>query len=149
MNLFQNKQDIIYLWNLHLSWERKTEEESGSLTSVQLLSHVQLLACDPMDCGTPGFPVHQLLELTQTHVHRVSNAIQPSHPWLQTILQSYSDQNTTILAQRVIDQWNRIKKKPRNTPTYLWSIRETRTYNGEKTISSISGAGKTGQLLVK
>ena len=37
--------------------------------------------CDPMDCSTPGFPVHhQLLELTQTHVHRVSDAIQPSHP---------------------------------------------------------------------
>ena len=34
-----------------------------------------------MDCSTPGFPVHyQLLELTQTHVHRVSDAIQPSHP---------------------------------------------------------------------
>ena len=37
--------------------------------------------CNPMDCSTPGFPVHhQLLELTQTHVHRVSDAIQPSHP---------------------------------------------------------------------
>ena len=36
--------------------------------------------CDPMDCGTPGFPVHhQLPELTQTHVHRVGDAIQPSH----------------------------------------------------------------------
>ena len=34
-----------------------------------------------MDCNTPGFPVHhQLLELTQTHVHWVSDAIQPSHP---------------------------------------------------------------------
>ena len=34
-----------------------------------------------MDCSTPGFPVpHQLLELTQTHVHWVSDAIQPSHP---------------------------------------------------------------------
>ena len=33
------------------------------------------------DCNTPGFPVHhQLPELTQTHVHRVGNAIQPSHP---------------------------------------------------------------------
>ena len=36
---------------------------------------------DPMDCSTPGFSVHhQLLEPTQTHVHRVSDAIQPSHP---------------------------------------------------------------------
>ena len=37
--------------------------------------------CDPMDCSTPGFPVHhQLPEPTQTHIHRVSDAIQPSHP---------------------------------------------------------------------
>ena len=37
--------------------------------------------CNPMDCSTPGFPVHhQLLELTQTHVHPVGDAIQPSHP---------------------------------------------------------------------
>ena len=37
--------------------------------------------CDPMDCSTPGLPVyHQLPEFTQTHVHWVSDAIQPSHP---------------------------------------------------------------------
>ena len=37
--------------------------------------------CDPMDCSMPVFPVHrQLPEPTQTHVHRVSGAIQPSHP---------------------------------------------------------------------
>ena len=35
--------------------------------------------CDPMDCSSPGFPVHhQFLELAQTHVHRVDDAIQPS-----------------------------------------------------------------------
>ena len=37
--------------------------------------------CNPMNCSTPGLPVHhQLLEFTQTHVHRVGDAIQPSHP---------------------------------------------------------------------
>ena len=37
--------------------------------------------CDPMDCSMPGLPVHhQLLELAQTHVHQVSDAIQPSYP---------------------------------------------------------------------
>ena len=36
--------------------------------------------CNPVDCATPSFPVHhQLLELAQTHVHKVSDAIQPSH----------------------------------------------------------------------
>ena len=39
------------------------------------------ILCDPMDCSMPGFPVHhQLLEFTQTHVHQVDDAIQPSHP---------------------------------------------------------------------
>ena len=37
--------------------------------------------CDPMNSSTPGLPVHhQLLEFTQTHVHRVGDVIQPSHP---------------------------------------------------------------------
>ena len=37
--------------------------------------------CDPMNRSTPGLPVHhKLLEFTETHVHRVSDAIQPSHP---------------------------------------------------------------------
>ena len=50
-----------------------------SMCSVQLFNCVRL--CDPMDCSTPGFPVHnQLPELTQTHVQRVTDAIQPSHP---------------------------------------------------------------------
>ena len=45
------------------------------------------MLCDPMDCSTPGFPVHhQLLELTQTHVHQVSDAIQPSHPLSSLLL---------------------------------------------------------------
>ena len=40
-----------------------------------------LTLCDPMDCSTPGFPVHhQLPEFTQTHVYQVGDAIQPSHP---------------------------------------------------------------------
>ena len=40
-----------------------------------------LTLCNPVDCSTPGFPVHhQLLEFIQTHVHHVGDAIQPSHP---------------------------------------------------------------------
>ena len=45
------------------------------------VSQSRLILCDPMDCSMPGFPVHhQLPEFTQTHVHCVSDAIQPSHP---------------------------------------------------------------------
>ena len=51
--------------------------------SVQFSSVTQLCLtlCDPMNRSAPGLPVHhQLPEFTQTHVHRVSDAIQPSHP---------------------------------------------------------------------
>ena len=50
-----------------------------TVRSDQSLSRVRL--CDPMNHSTPGLPVHhQLPEFTQTHIHRVSDAIQPSHP---------------------------------------------------------------------
>ena len=55
------------------------------LTSAQFSSVAQscLTVCDHMNRSTPGLPVHhQLLEFVQTHVHRVSDAIQPSHPLL-------------------------------------------------------------------
>ena len=51
--------------------------------SLQFRSVAQscLTLCHPMDCSMPGLPVHhQLPESTQTHVHRVDDAIQPSHP---------------------------------------------------------------------
>ena len=55
-------------------------ENPVQFSSVQSLSHVRL-SVTPMDCSTPGFPVHhQLPELAQTHVHRIGDAIQPSHP---------------------------------------------------------------------
>ena len=51
--------------------------------SYQFSSVAQLCPtlCDPMNCSTPGLPVHhQLPKFTQTHIHQVSDAIQPSHP---------------------------------------------------------------------
>ena len=51
--------------------------------SVRFSSVAQscLTLCNPMNRSTPGLPIHhQLPEFTQTHVHRVSDAIQPSHP---------------------------------------------------------------------
>ena len=56
---------------------------AAPIPSVQFSSVTQLCLtlCDPMNRSTPGFPVrHQLLEFTQSHIHRVSDAIQPSHP---------------------------------------------------------------------
>ena len=60
----------------------ESEEELKSLlirVKVQFRSVAQPL-WDPMHCSTPGFPIHhQLPELAQTHIHRVGDAIQPSH----------------------------------------------------------------------
>ena len=56
---------------------------NDGISSVQFSSVSQSCPtlCDPINCSTPGLPVHhQLPEFTQTHVHRVSDAIQPSHP---------------------------------------------------------------------
>ena len=61
------------------SFEQSMSHHIYVLQLAQSLSHIQL--CDPMDCSMPGFPVHhQIRELIQIHVHRVADAIQPSHP---------------------------------------------------------------------
>ena len=60
---------LLFLGSLH---------EDGKFSSV---ARSCLILWDPMNCCMPGFPVHhQLLEFTQTHVHWVDGAIQPSHP---------------------------------------------------------------------
>ena len=60
---------------LHIRWPKYwTFSFSSATRSCPIL-------CSPMDCSTPGLPVHhQLPELAQIHVHQVSDAIQPSHP---------------------------------------------------------------------
>ena len=53
----------------------------GEPLSVSSVTQLSPTLCDPMSHTSPGLPVHhQLLEFTQTHVHWVSDAIQPSHP---------------------------------------------------------------------
>ena len=62
-----------------------TGKSFSSVTQSCLTLH------DPMDCSMPGFPVHhQLPELTQTHVHRVGDAIQPSHHLLSSSLPAFN-----------------------------------------------------------
>ena len=59
------------------------DREKLSPASVQFTSVAQSCPtlCNPINCSTPGLPVHhQLPEFTQTHIHRVNDAIQPSHP---------------------------------------------------------------------
>ena len=80
-HLLRRVDSLEKLW----CWEGLGAEEKGTTDSdiYQFSSVAQpcLTLCDPMNHSTPGLPVHhQLLEFTQTHIHWVSDAIQPSHP---------------------------------------------------------------------
>ena len=58
-------------------------KDTACISSVQFSSVARSCLCDPMNCSTPGFPVHhQLSELTQTQDHQIGDAIQLSHPLL-------------------------------------------------------------------
>ena len=66
---------------LQVSWLSHWKKYVITFLRIQFSSVTQSCPtlCDPMDCSMPGFPVHhELLELTQTHVHWVGDAIQPS-----------------------------------------------------------------------
>ena len=83
--IFPTQGSNLRLWHL-LHWQADSLPLShlGSTSKKCVFSsvaHSCLTLCNPMDCSTPGLPVHhQLPELTQTHVHCVGDAIQPSHP---------------------------------------------------------------------
>ena len=90
---FSKEANIGLLLSLSTSRDRiavnEGSEPSERFSSVQFNSVAQSCPtlCDPMNCSTPGLPVHhQLPEFTQTHVHRVGDAIQPSHPLSSLLL---------------------------------------------------------------
>ena len=62
----------------HLKWRKMERKVSDQIRSVTQSCPT---FCDPMNCSMPGLPVHHHLpEITQTHIHLVDDAIQPSHP---------------------------------------------------------------------
>ena len=71
--------------------------------------------------------------------------------WLQAILQSNSHQDSMVLAQTQKHRSVEQNRKPRDKSMHLWTplTKEARMYNGKKTTSLTSGAGKTGQPLIK
>ena len=132
------------LWELHgfphspvwaprsLQWELPWGKAAVlfiSTLSVQFSSVTQSCPtlCDPMDYSTPIFPVyHRLLELAQSHVHRVSDAIQPSHPLLCPLLLLPSIfpsirvfSNESVLCIRWPKYWN-----------FSFSISPSKDYSG-------------------
>ena len=86
------KLQLLLPWNVCILWAFNTlpgaAGSKGAIpvfinTSVQFSSVTQScpILCDPMDHSTPGLPVrYQLPEFTETHIHQVGDAIQPSHP---------------------------------------------------------------------
>ena len=71
--------EIYYFWGRRIDWGISICLVLGWLNSS--VAQLRLTLCYPMHCSTPGLPVHhQLPEFTQTHVHWVGDAIQPSHP---------------------------------------------------------------------
>ena len=77
-----------------------------------------------MDCSTSGFPVHhQLLELAQTHVHRVGDAIQPSHP-----LSSPSPPAFNLAQHQGLFQW--IRSLNQVAKVFSFSISPSKQYSG-------------------
>ena len=90
--IFPDEHSLNKTWAFKILYFQGTRHwPSPWLPSAQEKSSVQFSSvdqscptlCDPMNRSTPGLPVHhQLPEITQTHIHRVSDAIQPSHPLL-------------------------------------------------------------------
>ena len=96
--------------------------------SVQFSSLIQLCStiCDPMDCTTPGFPVHhQLLELAQTHVHWVSDAIQPSYP-----LSSLTPPALNLSQHQDLFQWDSCFGSGSQSIEVCFSISPSNEYSG-------------------
>ena len=88
-----------------LLYQVKTQTHTASLGSLPQFSSVAQSCptlCDPMNHSTPGLPVHhQPPEFAQIHVHRVSDAIQPSHPLLSPSLPAPNPSQHQSLFQRV------------------------------------------------
>ena len=96
--------------------------------SVQFSSVAQSCPtlCDHMDCSMPGFPVqHQLLELTQTHVHWVSDAIQPPHP-----LSSPSPPTFDLSQHQGLFQWVSSSHQVEKYWSFSFNISPSNEYSG-------------------
>ena len=92
-----------------------------SFSSVSSVAQSGPTLCNPMNCSRPGLPVHhQLLEFTQTHVHRVGDAIQPSHP-----LSSPSLLPPIPLSIRVFSNESALHMRWPNKPLFLGSSQVT------------------------
>ena len=113
---------------LKLNIQKTKIMASDPISSVQFSSVAQLCQTivTPMDCSMPGLPVHhQLLELTQTHVHRVADVIQPSHP-----LSSPSPTASVIASIRVFSSESVLPMRWPKYWSFSFSISPSNEYSG-------------------
>ena len=104
------------------------ESSSNKQVMCVLFSSVQSCPtlCNPMDCCTPGFLIHhQLLELAQTHVHRVSDSIQISNP-----LSSPSPSAFNIAQNQGLFYWVRSSNQVAKVLDFSYSIRLSNEHSG-------------------
>ena len=105
---------------LHIPW-RTCKIQFSSVQSQSCLT-----LCDPMDCSTPGLPVHhQLPEFTQTHAHRVGDAIQPSHS-----LSSPSPPPFNLSQHQGLFQWVSSSHRWQKYWSFSFSIIPSNEYSG-------------------
>ena len=80
-----------------------SEENCAGIHQFSSVAQSCLTLCDPMDCSMPGLPVHhQLPELTRTHVHWVSDAIQPSHPLSSPFLPTFIFPSIRVFSNELV-----------------------------------------------
>ena len=78
--------EMAIMWEEHVEGlcplsGRRDSQNCSDYIYISAVAQLCLALCDPMNLSTPGLPVHhQLPEFTQNHVHKVGDAIQPSHP---------------------------------------------------------------------
>ena len=101
------KRGTQYSTHTHFrKWTFKYEVSNNYLSVWHQFSSVAQWCptlCEPMDCSKPGFPVHhQLPEFTQTHVHWVGDAIQPSHPLSSPLLPPSIFPSITVFSNKSV-----------------------------------------------
>ena len=114
-------------------WRIPPPSHLSTTLSVRFTSVVQscLTLCDPMDCSMPAFPVHhQLLRFTQTHVHWVHDAIQPSHPLSSPSLPTFSLSHHQGLFQWVSSSHQVAKVLKFQLQSFQWIFRTNFLYGG-------------------
>ena len=128
-DLKKDNEDECKTLQIYLKKKKRKKEtlnfthRNGSVSSV---AQTFPTLCDPMDCSTPGFLVyHQLLELAQTHVHWVGDAIQPSHPLRSLLLLPLIFPKLTVFSSESV-----LRIRWPNYWSFSFSISASNEYSG-------------------